>query len=126
MSHSQPSQIEAYNNGRPLERLFSTPAARVLDFLILNQRFDYSESDISRLAAVPPRTLQRVLPNLLRERLVKRTRKSGKAFMYVLNHDSERALALEQYFKTTLKENLDDPVHISVEQSVAESSTENE
>ncbi|MEP0823927.1 MAG: hypothetical protein HRF40_00420 [Nitrososphaera sp.] len=124
MTHPEPSQ-EEYNNGRPLERLFSNPAARVLDFLILNQRFDYSESDISRLAGVPPRTLQRVLPNLLRERLVKRTRKSGKAFMYVLNRDSERALALEQYFRATLKENLDDPVPISVEQSVNEPTTEN-
>ncbi len=114
---SEQSEAAQYNNGRPLERIFGNATARVLDFLILNQRFDYSESDISRLADVPPRTLQRVLPSLLRENLVKRTRKSGKSFMYVLNKESERAICLEQYFRATLKENLDNPIPQSIEAS---------
>lgn len=120
---SSESETERYDGGRPLERIFGNPAARILDFFILNQRFDYSESDISRLAEVPPRTLQRVLPNLLRERLVKRTRKSGRAYMYALNKESERALALEEYFRLTLRENLDNPVPTSMEQAAEEATT---
>jgi len=91
----------------PLERVFDNPAAKVLDFLLLNQKFDYSESDISNLANVPPRTLQRVLPSLLNEKLVARTRKSSKAFMYQANLESKRTLALLEYIKATMEENLD-------------------
>ena len=100
---------QQYENDLPLERLFSNATARVLDFLILNQRFDYSASDISRLAEVPSRTLDRVLPKLIDEHLVKHTRKSGKSPMYILNSESERALALQQYCKATIKENVENP-----------------
>lgn len=104
-----PEEQQHYENDLPLERLFSNATARVLDFLILNQRFDYSSSDICKLAEVPPRTLDRVLPKLVREHLVKSTRKSGKSPMYVLNPDSERARALQQYVQATISENLENP-----------------
>lgn len=92
---------------RPLERLFHSTYARVLDFLILNQKFDYSHSDISRLANVPPRSLQRILPVLQEERLVIKTRKSGKTYMYIFNGNSEKGKALQQYFDETLKSDMD-------------------
>lgn len=95
-----------YADALPLERIFGNPASKVLDFLILNQRFDYSESDISRLSEVTSRTLQRILPCLLAEKLVIRTRKSGKAFMYNANMESKRIQALQQYVKATIEENL--------------------
>ena len=90
----------------PLERIFSNPTSKVLDFLIMNQDFDYSESDISKLAGVPSRTLQRVMPCLLTEQLLKRTRKSSKANMYKANFESKRITALQQYIKATIEENL--------------------
>ncbi|MGB6462759.1 MAG: hypothetical protein WBF38_00850 [Nitrosotalea sp.] len=90
----------------PLERVFGNPVAKVLDFLIINQDFDYSESDISRLAGVPSRTLQRVMPCILTEGLVKHTRKSSKANMYKANFESKRVLAFQQYLKATIEENL--------------------
>jgi DNA-binding transcriptional ArsR family regulator len=101
---------EAYAEGLPLERVFRTPVSRILDFLIINQKFDYSESDISRLAEVPHRTLGRALPILRRESLVVSTRKSGKQNMYKLNLESERALALQKYVKATMRENIDVPI----------------
>jgi predicted transcriptional regulator len=109
---------------RPLERVFQNAYARVLDFLLLNQRFDYSYSDISRLAGVPPRTLQRVLPVLLRENLVAPTRKSGKAQMYEFNRSSSRAKALESYFNETMREDFTrlkkDTIRQQKENSLAE------
>ena len=95
------------DNTLPLGRIFNNSAAKVLDFLLLNRKFDYSESDITRLAQVPPRTLQRILPTLLDEDLLTRTRKSGKAYMYEANLKSERTLALQQYVKSTINENLE-------------------
>ncbi len=91
----------------PLERIFDNSAARVLDFLLLNQKFDYSESDISNLANVPPRTLQRIIPLLLNEKILVRTRKSGKAFMYQANLESKRVSTLLEYVNATMEENLD-------------------
>ena len=90
---------------RPLERIFPISSARVLDFLILNKKFDYSLSDISKATDVDIRTLQRIFPLLLEENLVTKTRQSGKSFMYVFNRASERCKALEKYFEETNREN---------------------
>jgi hypothetical protein len=90
----------------PLERVFGNPISKVLDFLLMNQEFDYSESDISRLAGVPPRTLQRVMPCLLTEHLILRTRKSSKTNMYKANFESKRIIGFQQYIKATITENL--------------------
>lgn len=92
---------------RPLERLFYSTHARVLDFLIANRLFDYPLSDISRLANVPPRSLHRILPVLLEEDVIRKTRKSGKAFMYAFNDNSEKGKALQLYFRETIKDDID-------------------
>lgn len=91
----------------PLDRIFGTSSAKVLDFLLLNRDFDYSETDISKLAFVPYRTLQRTLPRLLDENLVRQTRKSGRSLMYEANLDSKRTQALLQYVKASMEENLE-------------------
>ena len=90
----------------PLERIFGTPSSKILDFLLLNQKFDYSESDICKLAEVSTRTVQRTVPCLVGEKLITRTRKSGKAYMYEANLESVRVKALHQYVKATIEENL--------------------
>lgn len=103
---------QGIQDGTPLERIFTNSISRVLDFFILNQNFDYSPSDISKLSRVPPRTLERILPILREEKLIESTRKSGKAYMYRLNLASERASALQQYVRATLKENLNNPYYL--------------
>ncbi len=97
----------------PLSRIFNSTTAKILDFLLTNQEFDYSESDISKLASVPPRTLQRALPLLVEEGLVRHTRKSGKAFMYEANLDSKKTRALFEYVKAARTENLERAVRSS-------------
>ena len=94
------------SNASPLERVFGNPVSKTLDFLIINQDFDYSESDISRFAGVPPRTLQRVMPCLLTENLITRTRKSSKTNMFKANFESKKILALQSFIKATIEENL--------------------
>jgi DNA-binding transcriptional ArsR family regulator len=99
-------QTEDYSADMPLERIFNSASSRILDFLILNPGFDYSASDISRIAKIPPRTLQRAIPVLMEEKLIRKTGKSGKMFMYKLNDESERAVKLKEYVFATLKENV--------------------
>ena len=67
-------------------RIFGeSPIIRVLDFLVVNEDFDYSMSDIARLSGVGYATLKLFWPRLEKERIVKLVRIVGKAKMYQLN-----------------------------------------
>jgi len=81
----------------PLESLFSGNAtAKILDFLITFQDWDYSESDIANNAAISVRTVQREIPKLERYRLVTPTRMVGKAKMYKLDQMWKTGFFLEK------------------------------
>lgn len=123
IDQARPSELEVYDGDFPLERVFQNPTGRVLDFFILNQDFDYAESDISRMAEVPRRTLDRVIPRLLNEGLIVRTRTSSKSYMYKLNPKSARAKAFQEYVKATQIENLEHPELFQKKMNVQE--TEN-
>lgn len=83
--------------GGPLEILFSGNAtARILDFLITFQEWDYSESDIASNAGVSVRTVQREIPKLEEYRLVEPTRTVGKAKMYRLGKSWKTGFFLEK------------------------------
>jgi hypothetical protein len=96
-----------YNRKRPLEAIFQNTSARILDFLVLNQKFDYSAPEISKITRVPLRTLQRVLPRLVSKQIVKETGKIGKTRMYMLNTDSELAKLLRQFTLATINVEID-------------------
>lgn len=100
---------QAYDNDYPFERLFHNAAARVLDFLILNQQLSYTAEEISKITETPERTLQRVLPFLAEEEGLLKRERVGLAFKYEINLDSERTRALIQYSKATVRENLNNP-----------------
>jgi hypothetical protein len=73
----------------PFERLFSGNAvAKILDFLISSQQFDYSEADIARYSGVSSKTVQREIPKLVGTKLVKQSRTVGNAKMYQLDKDN--------------------------------------
>ena len=81
----------------PLESLFSGNAtAKILDFLITFQDWDYSESDIAKNAGVSVRTVQREISKLERYRLVALTRMVGKAKMYKLAKSWKTGFFLEK------------------------------
>ena len=73
-----------------LQKLFgNSSVAKLLDFLTLYRRFDYSLTEISRNSGVPWRTLHRVWPVLEKYNLVKLTRQIGRAKLFTLNADSD-------------------------------------
>jgi len=101
-------QEVSYNKNRPLESIFQNTSARILDFLILNRKFDYSAPEMSKITQIPLRTIQRVLPHLVEKELIKETGKIGNTKMYMLNTNSELTELLRQYVITTINMNIDD------------------
>ena len=101
-------QEVSYNKNRPLESIFQNTSARILDFLILNRKFDYSAPEMSKITQIPLRTIQRVLPHLVEKELIKETGKIGNTKMYMLNTNSELTELLRQYVITTINRNIDD------------------
>ena len=97
----------SYNKNRPLESIFQNTAARILDFLILNQKFDYSAPEMNKITQIPLRTIQRVLPHLVEKELIKETGKIGNTRMYMLNTKSELTELLRQYVVATINMNID-------------------
>jgi hypothetical protein len=97
----------SYNKNRPLESIFQNTAARILDFLILNQKFDYSAPEMSKITQIPLRTIQRVLPHLVEKDLIKETGKIGNTRMYILNTRSELTELLRRYVVATINMNID-------------------
>jgi DNA-binding transcriptional regulator YhcF (GntR family) len=96
-----------YNYNRPLESIFRNGISRILDFLILNQQFDYSVSEMSKITKVPSHTIQRVLPQLVEKDLVKETGKVGNTKTYIFNAQSKLAEGLRHYIQTAINVNID-------------------
>jgi len=65
-----------------------SPVAKVIDFFIDNQEFDYSLTDIAKGAEVGWSTLHQFWPDLVKLGVAKRTRKIGRAELYKLNLES--------------------------------------
>ena len=78
----------AEQNPAPLERLFNSSTARILDFFTLYTEWDYSKTDIAQNAEVSIRTVIRTIPYLKEHQIIRRTRTVGKAEMYQTNKDS--------------------------------------
>ncbi len=62
-----------------------SPVLRVMDFLIVNEDFDYSMTDIADLSKVGYSTLKLFWQRLENEGIIIKTRTVGKAKMYRLN-----------------------------------------
>jgi len=64
------------------------PMTRILNFLLIFRDFDYSMSDIARESGVSWSTLNLLWPNLTKMKIIKMTRKVGRAKMYKLNAEN--------------------------------------
>ena len=62
-----------------------SPVIKVIDFLIDNQEFDYSLTDIAKGAGIGWVTLHQFWPEIVKLGMVKKTRKIGRATLYKLN-----------------------------------------
>ncbi|HEY6535112.1 MAG TPA: hypothetical protein VIY08_04830 [Candidatus Nitrosocosmicus sp.] len=96
-------QIEINHlKNRPFERIFQNNISRILDFFIFNQNFNFSTSEISDLSDVPLRTVQRIIPHLVKKEIIKEIRISTKNRVYELNKNSELVEILHKYSIATM------------------------
>jgi hypothetical protein len=82
---------------RPLEDIFGNAVAKVLDFLIINDPFDYSLDEISQFAHIPIETLRTMVPGLVEKGLLDEIGKKRDSRNYKLSEKSDLARSLSQY-----------------------------
>ena len=82
---------------RPLERIFRNNIARVIDFLIINQQFNFTTVEISKSSEIPLRTVQRIIPQLVQNKIVIENKYKGKIKNYELNRNSKLVEILRLY-----------------------------
>jgi DNA-binding IscR family transcriptional regulator len=82
---------------RPLERIFRNNIARVIDFLIINQQFNFTTAEISKSSQIPLRTVQRIIPQLVQNKIVIENKCQGKIKNYELNRNSKLVEILRLY-----------------------------
>ena len=82
---------------RPMERIFRNSIARVIDFLIINQQFNFTTAEISRSSEIPLRTVQRIIPHLVQNKIVIENKYKDKIKNYELNKESKLVEILKLY-----------------------------
>ena len=81
-----------------------SPMLRVIDFLIVNEDFDYSMTDIAAHSGVGYSTLKLFWNKLEESKIVKQTRVVGKAKMYRLNFDNPVVKKFRDFYWETIKQ----------------------
>jgi len=72
-----------------LQVLGNGPKLRIIDFLIDNRPFDYSKKEMIEGSAVGKVTFFKVWKDIVKFRLVKKTRRYGKAQLFKLNEEND-------------------------------------
>src|SRR3989344_9085316 len=83
-----------------------SPMLKVLDFLIVNEDFDYSMTDIASHSGVGYSTLKLFWKKLEDSKIVKQTRVVGKAKMYRLNFDNPVIKKFRDFYWETTKQSV--------------------
>ena len=87
-----------------------SPMLKVMDFLIVNEDFDYSMTDIASQSGVGYSTLKLFWKKLEDSKIVKQTRVVGKAKMYRLNYDNLVVKKFRDFYWETTKQTVHEEV----------------
>lgn len=82
------------------------PQIKVLDFLMENDIFDYSKTQIAELSGVSFNTLETLWDNLLGESMIRETRRVGNSRMYQLNKENPIVKMLLEIDKKLMLESI--------------------
>ena len=93
---------------RPLERIFRNNIARIIDFFVINQQFKFTSKEISKLSNTPLRSVQRILPHLVKNKVVVENRYKGKIKNYEMNTDFRLVEILSLYSIETVNMFIDE------------------
>lgn len=87
-----------------VEMFCNNPVAKVLDFLIIHDEFDYSMTDIAEFSGVGYSTLKLFWPNLESKGVVTCVRTVGKAKMFKLNYKNLSIEKLKIFYWSLAKQ----------------------
>lgn len=73
------------------------PIPKIIDFLLVHRNWDYPISAIAEATGVSYRTLQKIVPLLVRKGILKETREVGKAKLYALDFESPSVKKLDEF-----------------------------
>ena len=83
-----------------------TPVTRLLNFLIIGRKFDYTLTDLANKAGISWTTLNRIFPKLRDQKIVVEVRQIGRARLYKLNVGNPNVKKMIELHKGILLENL--------------------
>ncbi len=95
---------------RPLERIFRNNIARIIDFLIINQQFKFTSKELSNLSDTPLRSVQRIMPQLVKNKIVKENKFKGRIKNYELNKNFKLVEILSLYSIETVNIFVDEAI----------------
>jgi len=72
----------------------NSPFIKVLDFFLNFEDFDYSIAQIAKETETKWETVEKIIEVLIKKKIIIKTRKLGKAWLYKLNKDEEMAQLL--------------------------------
>jgi hypothetical protein len=99
-----------FTKNRPLERIFRNNIARMIDFFIINQQFQFTSREISDLTEMPLRSVQRILPQLIQTKIVKANRRNARILNYELNKNFRLVEILSLYSIETVNIFIDEAI----------------
>ena len=94
-----------------LEIFGDSPILRVMDFLVVNEEFDYSMTDIASLSGVGYATLKLFWNRLERGGIVANIRTVGKAKMYKLNMVNPTVRKFRDFYWETTKQKVHEKIN---------------
>lgn len=83
-----------------------SPVLKVLDFLIVNEDFDYSMADIARNSSVGYSTLKLFWSNLENNKIIAFSRMVGRAKLYKLNLENPAVKKFRDFYWETTRQSI--------------------
>ena len=87
-----------------------SPILKVMDFLIVNEDFDYSMTDIANYSGIGYSTLKLFWKNLEKQGIVINVRTIGKAKMYKLNLSNPIVKKFRDFYWETTKHKIHEEI----------------
>ena len=72
-----------------IEYMGDSPQIRILDFLITERNIDFNITDIAKNAGIGRATLYRIWKDLIKNKIIIKTREIGNSRLYKLNESSQ-------------------------------------
>lgn len=103
-----------YEKSMLLETIGDTVENRILDFMIEGKGFEYSKKDIAEGCGISRPTVYKVLPDMIKEKIILSTKKIGRIELYSINPESEKVRRLMKLEAVLLNESFPAEKQIAV------------